>query len=156
MHRCTRRTVLVGVPIAALLAAHAGVAFAAGTGGAAAPEVAAQDAADIRATIEAQLEAFRADDAQRAFSYASPAIQAQFGDAQTFLGMVRTGYPVVYRPQSIGFLLAQRIDGATIQRVRMTDTAGAAWLAVYRMQRQPDRRWRIDGCVLVRDDGQTT
>ena len=70
--------------------------------------------------------------------------------------MVRTGYPVVYRPRSIGFLQAQTIDGTTIQRVRMTDTNGTAWLAIYRMQRQPEQHWRIDGCVLIRDDGQAT
>ena len=43
-----------------------------------------------------------------------------------------------------------RIDGFTC-----TDRSGAAWIAIYRMQQQPDRSWRIDGCVLTRDTGVT-
>jgi hypothetical protein len=113
------------------------------------------DAHGIRAVIEAQLAAFRADDAELAFSYASPSIRAKFVVADHFLAMVRGAYPVVYRPQSLGFLLAQVIDDEVIQRVRMTDRSGAAWLAIYRMQRQGDRSWRIDGCVVTRDAGQT-
>ena len=143
MHQPVRRTVL---------AALASLAWATQ---AAPPAVAAQDARDIRAVIEAQLAAFHADDAERAFSFASPSIRAQFVVAEHFLAMVRGAYPVVYRPQTRAFLLAEVIDGATIQRVRMTDRRGAAWLAIYRMQQQPDRSWRIDGCVLTRDTGVT-
>jgi len=143
MHQPVRRTVL---------AALAGLACAAR---AAPPEVPAQDAREIRAVIEAQLAAFHADDAERAFSFASPSIRAQFVVADYFLAMVRGAYPVVYRPQTLAFLLAEVIDGGTIQRVRMTDRSGAAWLANYRMQQQPDRSWRIDGCVVTRDTGVT-
>lgn len=143
MHHPARRTVL---------AALASLAFATL---AAPPGVPERDAHDIRAVIEAQLAAFHADDAERAFSYASPAIRAQFVVADYFLAMVRGSYPVVYRPQTLAFMLAEVIDGATIQRVRMTDRSGTAWIAIYRMQQQPDRSWRIDGCVLARDTGVT-
>lgn len=37
--------------------------------------------------------------------------------------------------------------------VEMADEADRLWLAIYRMQRQPDNTWRIDGCVLKRVDG---
>lgn len=142
MHNPARRMVLAGV--ASLCCAS----------WAAPDDVPDTDARDIRAVIQAQLAAFRADDAELAFSYASPAIRAQFVVADYFLAMVRGAYPVVHRPESVGFLLAQVIDGAVIQRVRMTERSGAAWLAIYRMQRQRDRSWRIDGCVLTRDDGR--
>ncbi len=122
---------------------------------AAPPSVPDVDADDIRAVIEAQLTAFRADDAELAFSYASPAIRAKFGVAGYFMAMVRGAYPVVYRPESVAFLLAQIVDNDLIQRVRMTDRNGVAWLAIYRMQRQSDRKWRIDACVVTRDNGQT-
>lgn len=120
-----------------------------------AADVAAADASAIRSLIEAQLAAFRADDAERAFSYASPAIRTQFGDAATFMTMVRSGYPVVYRPATVAFLLPEAVDGQLIQRVRMTDASGAAWLAIYSMQRQADKSWRINGCVVTRDNGRT-
>jgi Domain of unknown function (DUF4864) len=135
-----------------LLASLAGLACPSWT---AAADLSDADAHDIRATIEAQLAAFRVDDAELAFSYATPGIRAHFVVADYFMAMVRGSYPVVYRPETVGFLLGQAIDGAAIQRVRMTDRQGAAWLVIYRMQQQSDRSWRIDGCVVTRDDGQT-
>lgn len=122
---------------------------------AAEPQVPEVDARAIRQLIEAQLAAFRADNAEQAFAYASPSIRDQFGNAATFLTMVRSGYPVVYRPASVAFLLPQAGRGEVIQRVRLTDQAGAAWLAIYSLQRQPDKSWRINGCVVAPDTGRT-
>ena len=50
----------------------------------------------IRTIIQAQLDAFRADDADAAFSFASPNIQQRFGDPSQFMRMVKTGYAPVY------------------------------------------------------------
>ena len=61
------------------------------------------DADQIRAIIQQQLAAFGQDDAATAFSFASPSIQAQFGDAETFMQMVKSGYAPVYRPQGLLF-----------------------------------------------------
>ena len=133
-----------------LLAALASLAFATW-----AASVSDSDARAIRGVVEAQLAAFRADDAELAFSYASPSIREKFGAAGHFLAMVRGAYPVVYRPESVAFLLAQVIDDEVIQRVRLTDRSNTAWIAIYRMQRQSDRRWRINGCIVVRDDDRT-
>ena len=118
--------------------------------------VSAEDARALRQVIEAQLAAFRADDAEQAFSYASPSIRDQFGTPEHFMAMVRSGYPVVYRPATVAFMLPERMGGEVIQRVRMTDGNGAAWLAIYGMQRQGSRGWRINGCVVTRDAGRTT
>ena len=40
--------------------------------------------------------------------------------------------------------------------MQMTDADGRAWLAVYRLQRQPDRAWRIGGCSLQPRAGVAT
>ena len=48
------------------------------------------DAAAVRKVIEAQLDAFRKDDAPRAFSYATAGIRMTFGTAENFMEMVRT------------------------------------------------------------------
>lgn len=113
---------------------------------------AADDAQEIRAVIEAQLAAFATDDAAQAFSFASPNIQRMFGTPEKFLMMVRTGYPVVYRPSLVLFRPLEAVDGEPFQLVQMSDAAGQVWLAIYKMQRQPDGSWRIDGCVLRRAD----
>jgi hypothetical protein len=123
---------------------------------AAAPGVSAADAKAVRAVIEAQLAAFADDDAERAFSYAAPGIRALFVTADRFLSMVREGYPVVYRPASVSFVRPQWIDSKLIQRVQMTDAAGAAWMVVYEMERQADKSWRIAACVAARGAARTT
>lgn len=104
----------------------------------------------VREVIEAQLDAFRRDDAEGAFAYAAPGIRATFGSAQNFMAMVREQYRVVYRPRSVRFDAPRVVDGELVQPVRMTDDAGRTWLALYPMEKQADGRWRINGCQLTR------
>ena len=114
------------------------------------PQLSGPEAAAVREVIEAQLDAFRRDDAQRAFSFAAPRIREQFGSAESFMQMVRKSYPVVYRPHSVKFETFKVIDDQVFQPVRMFDAEGQAWIALYAMERQPDGSWRIDGCQLGR------
>jgi len=131
--------------LAALLA---GAALAAPLGAAATPLPDA-DAAGVRATVQGQLDAFAADDAARAFSFAAANVRQRMGTAERFMAMVRAGYPVVYRPASVAFLVPQRLaDGTVVQRAQMTDARGEAWLAVYTLVRQKDKSWRISGCEV--------
>ena len=107
------------------------------------------DAEAIRRVIEAQLAAFAADDADKAFSFATRGIQGTFATPENFIAMVKNTYPVVYRPASVVFLEAELAGDETLQRVQMSDDAGGLWIALYRMQRQADGAWLIDGCVLA-------
>lgn len=116
--------------------------------------VSPEDARAVREVIEAQIDAFRKDDAARAFSLATPGIREKFGSPENFMDMVRSSYAVVYRPTSVAFEAPVAIDGRIVQPVSMTDAEGRAWLAVYPMQRQPDGSWRTDGCQLGRLNGQ--
>ena len=111
-------------------------------------------AQQFQSLVRAQLDAFAADDAPRAFSYAAATIQQMFGTPEVFLQMVRASYPVVYRPASVTFL-KPRPDGPDIvQPVHMTDAAGASWLALYRLVQLEDKSWRIAGCVLAASSAQ--
>ncbi len=70
------------------------------------PAALAQEAAEsagIRDVITRQLDAFLADDAARAYSFAAPGIQRLFPGEERFMGMVRQGYPPVYRPRGRDF-----------------------------------------------------
>ena len=96
--------------------------------------------------MSAQLDAFARDDAQAAFSFAAPSIQAVFGTPQRFLQMVRSGYPAVYRAAGVTFLVPLRVGDELVQGVHVTDAAGVLWLATYRLERQPDGGWAIAGC----------
>ncbi len=119
-------------------------------------DVSASDAKAVRVVVEAQLKAFAADDAKTAFRYASPKIREMFGSPDNFIAMVRRGYPVVYRPASIAFLQPERVDDVVVQSVHMTDADGTLWLAVYQLERQADRSWRIGGCQVVPASGRVT
>lgn len=124
------------------------VAYAAG------PSVSANDARALQLVVRAQLDAFAADDAARAFSYATPTIQTMFGTPEQFLLMVRSTYPVVYRPASVTFRKPTSDAAVLVQPVHMTDDNGGAWIALYRLERQKDKSWRIAGCILVAESGK--
>jgi hypothetical protein len=103
----------------------------------------------IVAVIEQQLDAFKKDDGARAFSYASPNIQAMFRNPQIFMEMVISGYKAVYRPQNVTFLELVESEGRLIQRATVVGPDGDAFMALYPMMQMPDGVWRIDGCTLV-------
>ena len=119
------------------------------------PAVPAPSAKAVQLIVRAQLDAFAADDAKRAYSYAAANIQQMFGTADNFMEMVRTTYPVVYRPASVTFLTPKPQGKVVVQPVHMADGRGATWIAVYRLEQQKDKSWRIAGCVLVPNGGQT-
>ena len=112
------------------------------------------DAKAVRQVVEAQLAALAADDAVKAFSYAAPNVREAVGSAKRFLAMVQRGYPVVYRPATVAFLKANGKDDDVIQRVQMVDAEGESWLAIYSLQRQKNRSWRITGCSVVENKGR--
>lgn len=120
------------------------------------------DARAVRQVVQDQLDAFATDDAERAFSYASPSIRAQFGDAAGFMAMVRSGYPMVVRPAAVSFFRPQADDVADAnaasvrQEVRLRDRDGRLWMATYLLERQPGIGWRISGCVVRADDGKSS
>jgi len=121
-----------------------------------AADISKEDAAAIRKVISDQLDAFKRDDGPLAFSLATAGIRAQFGTPEVFMDMVRTQYAVVYRPKSVQFQSPEIVDGQLVQPVRMTDAAGAAWLAIYPMLREAGRGWRTNGCLLQRLPGVQT
>lgn len=114
------------------------------------PAVAQEAAGPIRGVIESQLRSFLADDAEGAWSFASPGIQRMFGTREVFMAMVRQGYAPVYRPRDWTFGEMRDTPSGPEQDVRIVDEAGDGWIAVYSMERQPDGSWRISGCRLVK------
>ena len=105
---------------------------------------------EITRTIQAQIDAFLADDVDRAFSFASPGIRQMFRTPERFGQMVRSGYPMVYRSSGVRFL--DRRDhpgGGLVQRVMITDEAGTVHLLDYLMVEGSDG-WQIAGVQILR------
>jgi len=134
----------------------AGLALACGLQAAGPGDVAGADAKRVRAVVQAQLDAFAAGDATRAFGYAAPSIRAMFGTAERFMEMVERSYAPVIRPSAVSFLVPQVSGDVATQEVHLTDASGDTWLAVYRLERQADRNWRITGCELHESTALTT
>ena len=118
--------------------------------GLAAPARAGDDVAGAQSIIRAQVDAFGRDDAATAYSYAAPAIQSMFPQADIFLGLVKQRYAPVYRHKSFEFGEARVADGKVAQRVHIIDAEGVPWEALYTLEQQPDGSVKISGCVLLK------
>ncbi len=103
----------------------------------------------IHAVISKQIDAFRRNDGGGAFAIASPNIQAMVGGPEAFMRMVRSGYPMVYRPARFSFSQLIMREGKWMQLVEFISGDGATTLAAYEMIRI-DGVWRINGCQIVR------
>ena len=111
-------------------------------------DVSPADREAIQQIIQDQVDAFRRDDGDAAFGYASPEIQRLFGSSEIFMDMVRQGYQPVYRPRVFDFEEIVELNGQPTQKVRVIGPDGRPVTAFYPMRRMPDGRWRIDGCYL--------
>ena len=108
------------------------------------------DAGAIHDVISSQIDAFRSDDFATAFTFASPNIRQLFGTPDRFGQMVRDGYPMVRHPRDVRFAELTERDGRTVQRVLVTDDAGALHVLEYDMVPGGDG-WLIDGVRKLED-----
>ena len=107
----------------------------------------ADDAAGIEAVIRSQVEAMRADDWARAFTFASPSIQGIFRDPENFSRMVTTGYPMVWKPRSVKAGALTETPRGLSQTMIFEDAQGRFFIADYLMQ-VVDGEWRINGVSI--------
>ncbi len=131
------RARLLGVVLAPLLAS--GIALA-------------QADRDAAGPVMAQLEAFRRDDYDTAYTFASEEIRAMF-DRSAFEQMVKGGYPEIAR--STFALVAQSemaADGHVYLRVKVRGANGNGIEAIYDMVSEGGR-WKINGVVTKPDPG---
>ena len=104
---------------------------------------------EIIATIDAQIEALQADDADLAFSYASPAIRGVFQTSENFDAMVRRGSPMVRRPAEVQYLELREVAGNLWQKVRITDAAGQVHVLDYQMLKL-ESGWKINAVQVLK------
>jgi len=108
----------------------------------------------IRGVISAQIDAFLAEDVDTAFTFASPTIKQIFGSPERFGQMVRQGYPMVWRPDSVKFLSIEDRGGRLVQSVMIRDGSGALHILEYEMISGEDG-WKIDGVRLLKPSDGT-
>ena len=103
----------------------------------------------IKSVIAQQRAALIAGEATKAFGYASPGIRSQFGDADTFIAMVRAAYSPLISARRVEFLEGAVIDGTVVHPLRLIAPDDTVRVALYTMERQDDGRWRIAGCAIA-------
>ncbi|SDJ15854.1 DUF4864 domain-containing protein [Lutimaribacter saemankumensis] len=108
----------------------------------------------ITGVIDQQLDAFKTDDFERAFSYASPTIKRIFRTPENFGVMVRRGYPMVWRPAEVRYLDLREVAGNLWQRVQITDAKGGIHLLDYQMI-ETENGWQINAVQLLKAPGTT-
>ncbi|MEP6656021.1 MAG: DUF4864 domain-containing protein [Betaproteobacteria bacterium] len=110
----------------------------------------------IKAAIRSQTVALKAQDAKRAFAFATPAMQAQLQTPESFMAMVQTGYEALLTARYTEFLEGAVIEGRVIQPMRLVAPDNTVLVAFYTMERQRDGTWRIAGCALAPSSVQAT
>lgn len=103
---------------------------------------------EIEAVIGGQFDAFRAEDVQQAWQFASPNIQGIFGSPERFGTMVEQGYPMVWNPGEVTFIDLQTFGGLVVQRVEVIDQNGALHYLGYAMI-ETENGWLINGVQLL-------
>ncbi|PTX54794.1 uncharacterized protein DUF4864 [Litoreibacter ponti] len=98
----------------------------------------------IEQTIQSQVDAFLAEDAATAFTFASPNIKRLFGTPERFGMMVKNGYPMVWNPSEVKFLELRRQGPFLFQKVLFIDQKGAPHVLEYNML-ETEAGWQIDG-----------
>jgi ketosteroid isomerase-like protein len=109
---------------------------------------------EIEGTINSQFEAFRADDFDTAFTYATPQLQQLFQSPQNFRRMVTDGYPMVWHPAEVRYLELRERGDAMWQKVQITDAKGVTHILDYMME-QTDMGWRIGAVQILDAPGAT-
>jgi hypothetical protein len=110
-------------------------------------------AANSRAIVERQFDAFQRDDGEAAYALAAPTIKQMFDDADHFMAMVREHYAPVYRHRSAEFgAFKEEGDEASLEAT-LVDNDDFVWTALYSFRRVPNGDWLISGCVLAKAEG---
>lgn len=118
------------------------------------PACRAQEPDALKSIISRQIEAFRKNDGETAFGFASLQLRAIFQSPDRFMEMVRRQYAPVYRPEEFRFgPTSFETAGRPVQIVDIVDQQGRAWRAVYSFEQHPDGTWRIAAVQLEKVPG---
>ncbi len=116
--------------------------------------------AEIKAAqnaIDGQLKAFQRDDDAGAYAFAAPSIKQLFPTVQSFMGMVSGAYEPVHKPKSYSFGKVEEMGGdAIVQQLMIVGPDGKDYEAMYRLERQPDGSYLINGVSLKASNSLST
>ena len=104
--------------------------------------------------ISSQIEAFKENNIEKAYTFAAPNIQAQFSNPEVFGMMVKNGYPIIWRPKSFKFTKFKDLGNKSIQRVLFQSYDGRLETYDYILEKYDDL-WKIAGVLTINLAGET-
>ena len=112
---------------------------------------------EAQAVIAGQIDALMADDAEKAYSHASPGIRSLYPDKERFLDMVRKSYPPVYQAGNYAFGRSKLVGGGemVLQEVLITDPKGKDWTAIYELRLMDDGSYKVNGVRMLPNSTST-
>ncbi len=115
----------------------------------------AQEWSDIRQVIQSQLDAFQRDDGEASYALAAPSVKERFPTPEAFNKMVRDNYSPIYNLREVKFLTPSIAQGRILQGIQFLSDENRLLLAVFTMERQQDKSWKIKACNLMPIESKT-
>jgi len=97
--------------------------------------------------ISQQLEAFKVNDASKAYSFAAPFIKMRFEDPESFMSMVKDNYEPISNAKDFYFLKFKINNGNIYHQLQVISKSNRSYMATYSLIFIEDE-WKISGCAL--------
>jgi hypothetical protein len=109
--------------------------------------------AQAQSVIASQIAALMHEDAETAYSFASPGIRSLYPDKNAFLSMVRKQYDAVSNAGTYAFGRSKLIGGGEVvlQEVMISAKEGKDWTAIYEMRLMDDGSYKVNGVRMIRN-----
>src|SRR5262249_40065418 len=112
-------------------------------------EITEDEARDVRMLVREQLAAFRAGDAQRAWSLCSPNIHAAFETPTAMMELIRTRYRPLLVSRALRFGAWTLTPEGIGLGLDLADDHGQSHYALFLVLKDRGGGWRINGALLL-------
>ena len=100
-----------------------------------------------RDVIKQQLQAFKINDADKAYSFAAPKIKLQFNNAKIFMEMVKDNYEPVSNSKDFYFLKSNFYNDQIYHQLQIISQSNQSYIATYSLILDGGE-WKISGCII--------
>lgn len=107
----------------------------------------------VKNIIESQLKAFRKSDPAAAYKFASESAQKKYG-AKDFFTMMRSACHALPDHVSYSFMERREVGEKVLQKIEFLNTDGSASTGFYRLTKNADGAYAVDGCLMLQSDAQ--
>ncbi|MDC1315759.1 DUF4864 domain-containing protein [Alphaproteobacteria bacterium] len=97
--------------------------------------------------ITQQIEAFKIEDAEKAYFFAAPYIKIRFDNSDVFMKMVKENYEPVSNPKSFYFMNSKFLNGSIYHQLQIVSQSNKIYIATYSLTLSGSE-WKISGCSL--------